>query len=138
MLPYNPEYTDVCGVEIVSDHMRNERLSRVEPNRRSFMAKFAGAVFAAPVISSFALDGIAQAQPDRRHHLPNGYSPNGHYPNGHHPNGHHPNGHHPNGHMPNGHLPNGHHGEHGCDDPFWWVFGECFPFDNHRSRRRGG
>ena len=126
----------------MSEHLRSDKLSGVDHNRRSFIAKFAGAVFAAPVISSFALDGIAQAQTDRRHHhmpnghYPNGHYPNGHYPNGHYPNGHYPNGHYPNGHYPNGHLPNGHNGEHGCDDPFWWVFGDCFPFDNHH--RRGG
>jgi len=32
-----------------------------KPSRRAFLARFAGAAFAVPVISSFALDGVAQA-----------------------------------------------------------------------------
>ena len=37
------------------------------------------------------------------------------------------------GNMPYGHL-HGNMTEKGCDDPFWWVYGECFPFDNHHHR----
>ena len=96
------------------------------------MAKFAGAVFAAPMISSFALDGIARATPvsdqtrQKHHHGNMPGSPYGYY-----------------GNMPYRHMHHGYgnmtggkghqHGE-GCDDPFWWVYGECFPFDNHRGR----
>jgi len=37
------------------------------PSRRAFLVRFAGAAFAAPVIASFALDGVAQAS-ERTYH----------------------------------------------------------------------
>ncbi len=48
----------------MSEHQRIKAILGVEPSRRSFIAKFAAAVFAAPLVSSFALDGIAQARPE--------------------------------------------------------------------------
>ena len=38
------------------------------PSRRAFLVRFAGAAFAAPVIASFALDGVAQASERTYHH----------------------------------------------------------------------
>jgi hypothetical protein len=38
------------------------------PSRRAFLVRFAGAAFAAPVIASFALDGVAQASERSYHH----------------------------------------------------------------------
>jgi hypothetical protein len=42
------------------------------PSRRAFLARFAGAAFAAPVIASFAFDGVAYAsekgRPKCEHH----------------------------------------------------------------------
>jgi hypothetical protein len=115
----------------MSERDANDQLAGVEPSRRRFIAKFAGAVFAAPLISSFALDGIARATPvqlaDRHRHS---NMPYGGYGNQKHPNMHHHNMHH--GNMPYG--KNYKHGE-GCDDPFWWVYGECFPVDNHHHRK---
>jgi hypothetical protein len=37
-------------------------------SRRAFLARFAGAAFAVPVIASFALDGVAQASERSYHH----------------------------------------------------------------------
>ncbi len=94
------------------------KLPGVAPSRRSFLVKFAGAVFAAPVISSFALDGIARAQPDRRiygygnQYLGNQSLPNQHFPNQH---------------FPNQRFPNQHRHEE-CEGPFWWLYGDCIPF----------
>ena len=57
------------------------------PSRRAFLVRFAGAAFAAPVIASFALDGVAQAsergghQKDKRHCAPNQGHPNQGNPN---------------------------------------------------------
>jgi hypothetical protein len=55
-------------------------------SRRAFLVRFAGAAFAAPVIASFALDGVAQAserggQKDKRHCAPNQGHPNQTNPN---------------------------------------------------------
>ena len=41
------------------------------PSRRAFLVRFAGAAFAAPVIASFALDGVAQASERSYHHQGN-------------------------------------------------------------------
>jgi hypothetical protein len=133
-------------VELVSNSRRNSRLAGVEPNRRAFIAKFAGAVFAAPVISSFALDGIAQARPttgqrrDCRHH-----HHHHHYGNMSHGNQSYGNqcygnmsyGNMSYGNMSYGNMSYGNGGDRDeChDDPDWWLFGECFPFDNHRRHR---
>jgi hypothetical protein len=40
------------------------------PSRRVFLARFAGAAFAAPVIATFALDGVAQASERHDQHKP--------------------------------------------------------------------
>jgi hypothetical protein len=61
-------------------------------SRRAFLVRFAGAAFAAPVIASFALDGVAQAsergrqQKDKRHCAPNQGHPNQTNPNQGYPN----------------------------------------------------
>jgi hypothetical protein len=47
--------------------MRSESNDSV-PSRRAFLVRFAGAAFAAPVIASFALDGVAQASERSYHH----------------------------------------------------------------------
>ena len=58
------------------------------PSRRAFLARFAGAAFAVPVIASFALDGVAQASERRYHHQgnPNQTSGNQGHPKQCHPN----------------------------------------------------
>jgi hypothetical protein len=66
--------------------------SDTEPSRRAFIARLAGAAFVAPVIASFALDGVANASerggrnghhhhgnPNQGH--PNQGNPNQGYPN---------------------------------------------------------
>jgi len=71
--------------------------SGAEPSRRAFIARLAGAAFVAPVIASFALDGVANASErggrnDPHHHgkpkhghpnqgNPNQGNPNQGYPN---------------------------------------------------------
>jgi hypothetical protein len=58
------------------------------PSRRAFIARFAGAAFAVPVIASFALDGVAQAseRSDHRQGQPNQTSGNQGHPKQCHPN----------------------------------------------------
>lgn len=58
------------------------------PSRRAFLVRFAGAAFAAPVIASFALDGVAQASERSHHHSahPNQTSGNQGHPKQCHPN----------------------------------------------------
>lgn len=58
------------------------------PSRRAFLARFAGAAFAVPVIASFALDGVAQASERNYHHQgqPNQTSGNQGHPKQCHPN----------------------------------------------------
>jgi len=61
--------------------------SDAEPSRRAFLARFAGAAFVAPVIASFALDGVAHASEKggqkghHRHGHPNQGYPNQTQPN---------------------------------------------------------
>ena len=54
--------------------------SDAKPSRRAFLIRYAGAAFAAPVIASFALDGVAQAgeKHNHKHHHghPNQCCPN--------------------------------------------------------------
>jgi hypothetical protein len=85
------------------------------PSRRAFLARFAGAAFAAPVIASFAFDGMAQAserhgqQKDQRHCAPNQGHPNQGNPNQPPPKQGHPNQGYPNQGNPNqGHPKHGH------------------------------
>jgi hypothetical protein len=54
-----------------------------KPSRRAFLIRYAGAAFAAPVIASFALDGVAQAgeRHGHRHGHPNQSHPNQSHPN---------------------------------------------------------
>ena len=81
------------------------------PSRRAFLVRFAGAAFAAPVIASFALDGVAQAserggqQKDKRHCAPNQGHPNQGNPNQGPPNHCHPKQCHPNQGNPNQTVP---------------------------------
>jgi hypothetical protein len=81
------------------------------PSRRAFLVRFAGAAFAAPVIASFALDGVAQAserggqQKDKRHCAPNQGHPNQGNPNQGPPNHGHPKQCHPNQGNPNQTVP---------------------------------
>jgi hypothetical protein len=58
------------------------------PSRRAFLVRFAGAAFAAPVIASFALDGVAQASERSHHHQgnPNQTTGNQGHPKQGHPN----------------------------------------------------
>jgi hypothetical protein len=144
-------------VESVPDHQRNEKFSGVDSSRRMFIARFAAAVFAAPVISSFALDGIAQAQagrslnggpPSQQSHC-NQYihnqfmynqclanQPKQMQPNQPHCHSHPNQSHYGNQCVPNQLCCNQHdHYQPGENDPGWWGYGECFPFDNHRRRR---
>jgi hypothetical protein len=82
------------------------------PSRRAFLVRFAGAAFAAPVIASFALDGVAQAsergghQKDKRHCAPNQGHPNQTNPNQTNPNQGPPKHGHPNQGYPNQTNPN--------------------------------
>lgn len=75
------------------------------PSRRAFLARFAGAAFAVPVIASFALDGVAQASERGDHHLQG--NPNGGYPKQGNPNGGNPKQCNPNGGYPKQGNPNG-------------------------------
>ena len=63
-------------------------LNDAGPSRRAFLVRFAGAAFAAPVIASFALDGVAQASERSHHHSahPNQTSGNQGHPKQCHPN----------------------------------------------------
>jgi hypothetical protein len=146
-------------VEQVPEHQRNEKFSRVESSRRTFITRFAAAVFAAPVISSFALDGIAQAQagpdpkgwsgdPRQQNHC-NQYIHNQFLYNqclANQPKQMQPNQPHCHSHPNQAYYGNqcaqkqlcGNQHDHyqpGADDPRWWGYGECFPFDNHHRRR---
>lgn len=131
-------------------HDKAERLSGVDQNRRSFIAKFAGVVFAAPMISSFALDGIARAQPDQRNRgLSPQYLNNQHFGNQHEHDPfcrdqHFHNQHWGNQYLGNQSWGNQHWGnqhignqwlknKHEHHDPYWWVYGDCFPFDNRHG-----
>jgi hypothetical protein len=59
--------------------------SDAKPSRRAFLIRYAGAAFAAPVIASFALDGVAQAGEKHNHKHHHGH-PNQTHPNQTHPN----------------------------------------------------
>lgn len=55
----------------------SNELDRVDPHRRKFLKAFLGAAFVAPVVASFALDGVAAAGENHDHHcLPNQLLPN--------------------------------------------------------------
>ena len=70
--------------------MSDERMEELGLRRRGFLKKAAG-VFAAPLIVSFALDGVAEAEGRPRHRHPNQSFPNQRFPNQHCPNQHAPN-----------------------------------------------
>jgi len=86
-----------------------EEFSAEEPSRRAFITRYGGMAFAAPVIASFALDGIASGKKHDRHdrhgedHHP-GHPKHG-YPNQTHPNQGYPNQCLPNQSLPNQSLP---------------------------------
>ena len=73
----------------MADKDEYEGFGNVDPGRRGFIKKFAAAAFIAPVIATFALDGIASA--DTNQHHPNQQNPKQHFPNQHFPNQHFPN-----------------------------------------------
>lgn len=158
--PHKPYSANRAKVGSVSEHQRIKAILGVEPSRRSFIAKFAAAVFAAPLVSSFALDGIAQAQPDKlrdhpvhQHHgnqtdckqylgnqtLDNQSLHNQWLYNQTMHNQCISNQHMHNQHMHNQHLHNQscgnqqHHHKHGKGAP--WDIGNCMPSDHHHHRR---
>jgi hypothetical protein len=65
---------------VASEDEINE-LHRVDPHRRKFLKGFLGAAFVAPVVASFALDGVASAEESLDHRLPNQSLPNQLLPN---------------------------------------------------------
>jgi hypothetical protein len=148
---HKPYSANRAKVGSVSEHQRIKAFLGVDPSRRSFIAKFAGAVFAVPLVSSFALDGIAQASPDKlrdhplhQHHGNQGdckqylgnqtlhnqwlYNQTMH------------NQCISNQHLHNQHLHNQscgnqqHHHKHGHGAP-WDDIGNCMPSDHHHHRR---
>jgi hypothetical protein len=94
----------------IGGQMRSES-NDAGPSRRAFLVRFAGAAFAAPVIASFALDGVAQAGerggPQNHHHHQG--NPNGGYPKQGNPNGGYPKQGNPNGGYPKQGPPDHHH-----------------------------
>jgi len=77
--------------------MSDERMEELGLPRRAFLKKAVAAAFAAPVVVSFALDGVAEAHQT----LPNQTLANQTYPNQCHPNQTLPNQSHPNQSWPN-------------------------------------
>jgi hypothetical protein len=63
----------------MTENHENEGFGSVARSRRSFIKKFAAGAFVAPVIASFALDGMASAAPVPN--LPNQGFPNQSCPN---------------------------------------------------------
>jgi hypothetical protein len=63
----------------MTENHENEGFGSVARSRRSFIKKFAAGAFVAPVIASFALDGMASAAPVPN--LPNQGVPNQSCPN---------------------------------------------------------
>jgi hypothetical protein len=109
------------------ENQDSKSIPAVDPSRRIFITKFAGLAFAAPIIASFALDGMASATsrtgPGSQHrcsnqHIPNQHVPNQHIPNQCCPNQHIPNQHIPNQHIPNQHIPNQHIPNQCCPNQF--------------------
>ena len=88
--------------------MPSEFSDAEHPSRRAFIARLAGAAFVAPVIASFALDGVANASEKggRKGHHHHG-NPNGGYPGQGNPNGGYPGQGNPNGGHPGQGNPNG-------------------------------
>ena len=86
--------------------MSDERWEELGLPRRAFLKRATAAAFAAPVVASFALDGVAEAYDRHRPH--HGY-PNQTCPNQHHPNQAYPNQTVPNQAYPNQTFPNQHH-----------------------------
>jgi hypothetical protein len=143
------------GMAPVSKHQHNGDFPGIDASRRSFITKFAAAVFAAPAITSFALDGIAHAadghrdgKPRHRHHHANQSLCNQTLQNQTLHNQTLFNQCVANQHLHNQHLHN--QAPHTIclpnqtevpwlpweRDTDWWTFGECLPFDHH-NRRRG-
>lgn len=68
----------------MTENHDNEGFGDVARSRRSFIKKFAAGAFVAPVIASFALDGMASASPVPNlpnQGFPNQTSPNQGFPN---------------------------------------------------------
>lgn len=89
----------------MSENHDNDGFDGVARSRRSFIKKFAAGAFAAPIIASFALDGMASAAPIPN--LPNQGLPNQGFPNQCLPNQH----------FPNQGFPNQSFGNQGFPDP---------------------
>jgi hypothetical protein len=88
----------------MTENHENDGFSGVARSRRSFIKKFAAGAFVAPVIASFALDGMASAAPVPN--LPNQGFPNQGFPNQSCPNQIFPNQGFPNQGFPNQGFPN--------------------------------
>jgi hypothetical protein len=88
----------------MTENHDNEGFGSVAGSRRSFIKKFAAGAFIAPVIASFALDGMASASPVPN--LPNQGFPNQSCPNQVFPNQGFPNQGFPNQGFPNQMFPN--------------------------------
>ena len=129
----------------VSEQQRNGDFTGIDASRRYFITRFAAAVFAAPAITSFALDGIAQASAQHRDDGPgHHYHSNQSYCNQFVHNQKLFNQCIANQHLHNQRLFNqtcGNQTE-GPEpwlpwerDPSWWKHEECLPFDHHHRRR---
>ena len=138
------------GMAPVSRQQEDGDFRGIDASRRSFITKFAAAVFAAPAISTFALDGIAHATtaqhedgPRRHHHHGNQTVCNQYVHNQtlfnqclekqklqnqklHNQ-------------MLHNQCISNQAGEVPWlpweRDPGWWGLGECLPFDHHHRRR---
>ena len=114
VLQQRPEHDNCRDSEPYTGGQMPSEASDTTPSRRAFLARFAGAAFVAPVIASFALDGVAQASekrgPYRDQHSqsrPWGGHPHQGYPNQGSPNQAYPNQGCPNMGMPNQTLGDG-------------------------------
>jgi hypothetical protein len=92
------------------ENQHSKSFSAVDPSRRVFITKYAALAFAAPLVASFALDGVASAAPritmGNQQQFPNQQCPNQFFPNQKFPNQKFPNQQLPNQQLPNQQLPN--------------------------------
>jgi hypothetical protein len=134
--------------EPVPEHHGNDKFAGVDAGRRSFIVRFAAAVFAVPAVSSFALDGIARAASDHREFgnssnyggqrcgnqtVPNQYMHNQHVGNQSWGNQHIGNQSWGNQHI--GNQRNDQSPDFQRDRSGSLSDGDCFPYDNHHGRR---
>jgi hypothetical protein len=151
---HNSKTSNKHRMASMSAHNRSDNFSGIDPSRRSFITRFAAAVFAAPAIATFALDGIARATPSHgnldgpRHSHGNQSYCNQSLQNQTLHNQCVGNQHLHNQHMHNQHMNNQQLGNQSCSnqsdhnygrqldyDTSRWKHGECLPFDNHHHRR---